>query len=377
MDTLSFQLSNYTIRYFDQSIQLLRKEFELCQYLYLHPNHVFSRDALLEAVWSDAYPTDRTVDDHIYRLRKKLQPLSNMVKIETIRGLGYQLTVLPRSEVKPIITDPTFLASSTELLHTYHLYGNGLAIKSLLDNPAFGIEPPQNLRIPLAFMSGEYHAIVNDSSISFHEKALFLLWIHLLIEGAPHTVHYFNQARKKNLFPSEQQLEVETLSTILFNLLSRNIKETSETIAYTETKIISPDQSFYPFFRLTKMMYAICNGNKQQTLAEKKLLEDFFQKRPYQREKGIFTVLKGIMEIIDGKKTDGLNHIQEGMDTLKRSHFNSHIGLSIAILTFYLEKECKDKHLLKQRDTYYEEFVKPYKVEVLREQLKSLFQTHL
>jgi DNA-binding response OmpR family regulator len=72
------------------SIRLLPKEFRLFQFLFAHPNRTFSRDALLDAVWPMETPVDRTVDDHIYRLRKKLSAACFPVTLETVRGRGYR-----------------------------------------------------------------------------------------------------------------------------------------------------------------------------------------------------------------------------------------------------------------------------------------------
>lgn len=51
---------------------LLPKEFALLRFLYDNRNRAFSRDGLLEQVWPMEHPVDRTVDDHVYRLRRKL-----------------------------------------------------------------------------------------------------------------------------------------------------------------------------------------------------------------------------------------------------------------------------------------------------------------
>ncbi|MDR0604178.1 MAG: response regulator transcription factor [Bacteroidales bacterium] len=67
---------------------LTKKEFEILCLLIQHPNKVFSRDDLLGKVWSDdVYVTDRTVDVHITRLRKKIIPYDK--HIVTRLGYGY------------------------------------------------------------------------------------------------------------------------------------------------------------------------------------------------------------------------------------------------------------------------------------------------
>lgn len=72
-----------------QPLELTRTEFQLLQLLLRHPGRAFSRDYLLEAVWGQHYVGgDRSVDNAILRLRKKLGPLGQA--IETVWGVGYR-----------------------------------------------------------------------------------------------------------------------------------------------------------------------------------------------------------------------------------------------------------------------------------------------
>jgi len=83
---------NYTVRIDDKEVRFLHKEFELLYFLMHRPNVVFSRNNLLYHVWGeDAYFVDRTVDVHITKIRKKIEPHENY--IETIRGVGYKFSV--------------------------------------------------------------------------------------------------------------------------------------------------------------------------------------------------------------------------------------------------------------------------------------------
>lgn len=76
------------------ALPLTRFEYLLLRHLLLHPNRVFSREQLLDAVWGlDSDSTDRTVDTHIKTLRAKLRAVSaELDPIQTHRGLGYSLT---------------------------------------------------------------------------------------------------------------------------------------------------------------------------------------------------------------------------------------------------------------------------------------------
>jgi DNA-binding response OmpR family regulator len=70
-------------------VELTPKEFDLLVLLVQHPGRAFARDYLIERVWGyDAAGSDRTVDTHVLRLRKKLGPVGD--RIETVWGIGYR-----------------------------------------------------------------------------------------------------------------------------------------------------------------------------------------------------------------------------------------------------------------------------------------------
>jgi len=72
--------------------QLTYVEFEVLHTLASHPGRVYSRQALLEAVWGDsAYREPRTIDVHIRHLREKIEPdPREPAYIFTVRGVGYR-----------------------------------------------------------------------------------------------------------------------------------------------------------------------------------------------------------------------------------------------------------------------------------------------
>ena len=71
-------------------LDLSRTEFELLHLFLRNPGRAFSRAYLLDTVWGQSYVTgDRSVDNAVLRLRKKLGPLGD--EIETVWGLGYRL----------------------------------------------------------------------------------------------------------------------------------------------------------------------------------------------------------------------------------------------------------------------------------------------
>ena len=75
-----------------ERISLSPSEFKLLHFLLTHPGRVYSRAQLLDHVWGDhVYIEERTVDVHIRRLRKALEPTGHDRLIDTVRGAGYGL----------------------------------------------------------------------------------------------------------------------------------------------------------------------------------------------------------------------------------------------------------------------------------------------
>ncbi len=87
---LQVDLAAHVVSVDGQPVELAPKEFDLLEILARHPGRAFSRDYLMEKVWGyDALGSDRTVDTHVLRLRKKLGAEGE--RIETVWGLGYRV----------------------------------------------------------------------------------------------------------------------------------------------------------------------------------------------------------------------------------------------------------------------------------------------
>jgi len=70
-----------------KEIELTRREFDLLVAFVRRPQHVLTRDQLLEEVWETPYLSRKTVDVHVARLRRKL---GDTMTVGTLRGVGYR-----------------------------------------------------------------------------------------------------------------------------------------------------------------------------------------------------------------------------------------------------------------------------------------------
>lgn len=80
----------------DDAVSLGPTEYRLLHFFMTHPERVYSRAQLLDQVWGGSvYVEERTVDVHIRRLRKALEPWQMDALIQTVRGAGYRFSVHP------------------------------------------------------------------------------------------------------------------------------------------------------------------------------------------------------------------------------------------------------------------------------------------
>lgn len=85
--------TDYSVVYLGKIVEMPPKELELLYFLASSPNHVFTREQLLDQIWGYEYIGDtRTVDVHIKRLREKIKDRDTW-KIATIWGIGYKFEV--------------------------------------------------------------------------------------------------------------------------------------------------------------------------------------------------------------------------------------------------------------------------------------------
>ncbi len=81
----------YALRLEDTPFDLPKKEFELMHLLMERAGRVVPRGVLLEEIWGTYWEDSKTLDQHIRRLRRKLEQVGGSPRITTVRGVGYRL----------------------------------------------------------------------------------------------------------------------------------------------------------------------------------------------------------------------------------------------------------------------------------------------
>ncbi len=93
IDKLSLDPDSHRVSVADHTLSLGPTEFRLLHFFMSHPERVYSRAQLIDLIWGkDVYVEERTVDVHIRRLRKALEPHQYDHLIQTVRSAGYRLS---------------------------------------------------------------------------------------------------------------------------------------------------------------------------------------------------------------------------------------------------------------------------------------------
>ena len=93
-DGLRLDDSSHRVSSGEREIALGPTEYRLLHFFMRHPERVFTRGQMLDRVWGgNTYVEERTVDVHILRLRKALEPYRLERLVQTVRGSGYRFSV--------------------------------------------------------------------------------------------------------------------------------------------------------------------------------------------------------------------------------------------------------------------------------------------
>jgi two-component system phosphate regulon response regulator PhoB len=93
VEGLSLDQAGHRVTAGGKAVALGPTEYRLIAFLMTHPDRVYSRGQLLDRVWGgNVYVEERTVDVHIRRLRKSLEPSGYDRFVQTVRGAGYRFS---------------------------------------------------------------------------------------------------------------------------------------------------------------------------------------------------------------------------------------------------------------------------------------------
>ncbi|MBU9721376.1 MULTISPECIES: winged helix-turn-helix domain-containing protein [Bacillaceae] len=355
-----FSLEDYSVTDGEEKVKLLRKEYLLLSYLYKNKGRVFSREELLNAVWSMEEPTDRTVDDHVYRLRKKLSPFTHTMTIKTVKGYGYLLEVQEEPQIEAALPIPEELSNqANQLFNMYYKYGHGKALKALLTNKELGFSLKADHQATLHLLQSEFEHLLN--SISSHDNKFIPLYLYAQVEQDPKKViSTYEKVVKSKVLVEKEEMDVQygglPMLYLKIDKPAEAMKMVKKGLAYIRS---DEKHGFYPLLKIMKSIVHFYNNEMEKAEAEIDMLEILLKDLPYQRELGALHVIKGLLIMATGDTEQAKEWIENGRSIINDSGHSYYFLFIYSILDTLLPKAKADKNIAafydKEKKYYYKQ----------------------
>ncbi|RCX16453.1 transcriptional regulator [Fontibacillus phaseoli] len=374
MAQLIFDPAGYTVTEGTESVELLAKEFALLQFLYEHRGQAFSREQLLDRVWVLEYPVERTVDDHIYRLRKKLHHWSH-IRINTIRGYGYSLIMAdPKGVDNPSMRDEEIKSAVLGLFEKYHLLGQGKSIMALAaQHEVLGFEIDAFYRRYIRFIQADIKWFVETGEVHPRERLYWLLLLYwATAPDSARVLGYCEAALKQGLMTPEQHREMEILNILEVYADAGQPEKAIERFVHTR-RVVEHDGliGFVMPVALMEMYVHLVAGNWNEADQTSARLERLLEKEPYIREIGRFRVFKGLRLLSEGQEREAEKCLDEGLEVLGMS---LHIPLYIAAINqinLFLWRYYPESPLVRKYASLFESVEKEHQLLTQRQDLEQ------
>ncbi|WP_103107801.1 winged helix-turn-helix domain-containing protein [Brevibacillus reuszeri] len=346
MGLITWSDDKYEVQYAGETIVLLPKEYALLHFLFTGKNRTFSRENLLDRVWALEEPTDRTVDDHIYRLRKKLQKWSHLFTIDTVRGIGYRLTwkQQPQQALQPDVLNRGFSESIQKMLTTYHGMGMGAAMQTLSANQeVLGFRMDPFYAMYLRFITGDFAWFVEDKTAPMGDKLFYLFHLYHMTEpDSRKTLDVYQRVlREQAAMPATFQDELQVNAIALY---ARAGEWELARQQVSKARIIVEglnSQGFTLFLQAEETILAILSDQLEEAEEIIRRSKEILLTVPMQRELGSFTLMQGICMYRREQYAKARRLIDEGIEVIRATQFVPHLIYAINnILLFFQIFDC-------------------------------------
>ncbi|WP_053782660.1 winged helix-turn-helix domain-containing protein [Paenibacillus xylanivorans] len=378
---LQFDEGTYTVTRRSDSIRLLAKEFALLRFLYENKEKAFTRSQLLDRVWPLEYPVERTVDDHVYRLRKKLKRWEE-IALDTVRGYGYRLHI--RSNMAILPSNPSAQDQEMrEVIHSlfrkYHLYGQGKSMLTLLDQQeALGIEVDPFYQLYIHFIVGDLEWLITTTEIPLEERLYWLLiFTHALIEPSE-SLPLYEKALNSTALSPDQQRELRILNIVeVYAEVGQYERARAQLI---ETYHVMEKDELVHFrlpVGLAELYLELWGGSDEAVEDQMAILRSGLKDAPYLREIGRFQIMEGLWLLRQGRIREAELRMDDGLDVLKMT-LNAPLYLNSAyqILLFMAHHRIEGRLRSKYRQVH-AEISKNYGVPAYGQQILNEISTFL
>lgn len=341
MAHIYFHEGDYTVSSSGGQVTLLSKEFALLYFLYRNQGKTFTREHLLDQVWPLEYPGERTVDDHIYRLRKKLSLISE-IKIHTVRGLGYRLTAEQKSSgvLNPSMADTELQSAVHQLFQKYHLFGQGKSITTLIaQQEALGIEVVPFYENYLHFLGGDLDWFMSRDDLKAEDRLYWLLILYGVISSPQEGLQLCETALLHSRLEPEFHREMYYLNIIDLYVENGMYSEAEERIAASYRLLDEEDdlEGFRIPLMLSELLLYI---HEEDGAGVEKSIQEIsrsLEHKPYLREICRFLYMQGIWYYRQGHIREASAAVDDALEVYGQSGFVPHILLSVRQFLYYME----------------------------------------
>lgn len=340
MALIYFDEGDYSVSGPFGKVELLSKEYALLHFLYRNRDKTFTREHLLDQVWPLEYPGERTVDDHIYRLRKKLSVVPEM-NIGTVRGLGYRLSVKESAPAaKPSMTDPELQTAVLHIFQKYHRFGQGKSISTLIaQQEALGIEVDPFYQKYLHFLSGDLSWFINNDDLPSGDRLYWMLILYSMIASPKEGLQLSEKVLSLSCMDPEHHREMYYLNIIDLYAGSGMYNIAKERIEVTR-KLLDEDadlESFRIPMAISELLMYIYEGNGTKVKELVETLSQMLEQKPYLREIGRFHYVQGMWHYSQGRMKEASASVEDALEIFRQSGFVPHILLSVRQFLCYME----------------------------------------
>ncbi|MFD3261668.1 winged helix-turn-helix domain-containing protein [Paenibacillus lentus] len=380
MGRLTFDPVGYKVIWGMESIELLAKEFALLQFLYHHRDRAFTRDQLLDQVWPMEFPVERTVDDHIYRLRKKLSSWAH-IQINTVRGYGYSLTVRESiSVMNPSVGDREVNSSVRDIFKKYHLYGQGksmLALATQQDILGFEMDPFYN--IYLKFIQGDIAWFLETEEVPLQNRLFWLLILYRGTNPEPEQVlDYLSQTIARRLLSPEEHREVSILNILEVYADAGLAMEAMKRFGKTRETVRSEGLTgFVMPVAIMEMYVCVLAGQLEEAAKVSERLTELLKETPYLREIGRYQIVQGLLCLAHGRESEAERLFDEGLDVLNMSLNVPLRIISMCQIMRYIERNYPSPEMERKYASIYKTLDQEYGLSKHRKDMEAVINEAL
>jgi len=379
MPKLEFEPRDYSVSFQTETISLLAKEYALLEFLYRNRGKVFSREQLLDQVWPMEYPGERTVDDHVYRLRKKLKAWNGKVNLHTVRGLGYSLTLeeSPGFAI-PSLTDSGVKQQVGKLLDTYLRLGQSQSMQALVNQQEMlGVSIDSMHQMFLKFVRADLDWFM-ESDVEDCGKLYWLLnfYCAFYIESEK-CLDYYERAIELEILPFEMHRELKILN--ILGLYAKNGRVGEDLWRVQEAyRAVEEENGELDIFKIhiatSEMQIHLFAGHIAEAVRCSMQIEEMLVQTPYLREIGAYYCLKGRLLLLQDRRQEAVSALEYGLKAAETAHnVPLLIGLVVGMLHF-LQTTYTDQKLLKMFQARYDELERTYKLAAHKQPIEQMIE---